>query len=186
VTSRRRELFTVGLENQPQLQHAQQVADQMGLPITVRELTKKEVVDLVPDVVQATESIDPTVVGVSLPFYATCQMARAKGLKDIVAGQLSDELFGGYARFEELAGNVATIKREVWESLVSASANDFETGDKVAVTNRLDLRCPFAYLPLVQYALRIPGGLKVRDKSGQRVGKYIRQNIRCSCCIPAA
>src|SRR3989442_11921694 len=130
LTSRRPELFTVGLENQPELQHAQQVADQMGLPITVRELTKKEVVDLVPDVVQATESIDPTVVGVSLPFYATCQMARAKGLKHIVAGQLSDELFGGYARFEELAGNDATVKREVWESLVSASANDFEPGDK--------------------------------------------------------
>src|SRR2546427_99992 len=162
LTSRRPELFTVGLENQPELQHAQQVADQMGLPITVRELTKKEVVDLVPDVVQATESIDPTVVGVSLPFYATCQMAQAKGLKHIVAGQLSDELFGGYARFEELAGNNATVKREVWESLVSASANDFEPGDKVAVTNRLDLRCPFAYLPLVQYALKIPAGFKVR------------------------
>src|SRR2546427_5171117 len=120
LTSRRPELFTVGLENQPELQHAQQVADQMGLPITVRELTKKEVVNLLPDVVQATESIDPTVVGVSLPFYATCQMARAKGLKHIVAGQLSDELFGGYARFEELAGNVATIKREAWDSGISS------------------------------------------------------------------
>jgi len=186
LTSRRPELFTVGLENQPELQHAQQVADQMGLPITVRELTKKEVVDLVPDVVQATESIDPTVVGVSLPFYATCQMARAKGLKDIVAGQLSDELFGGYARFEELAGNVATIKREVWESLVSASANDFEPGDKVAVTNRLDLRCPFAYLPLVQYALRIPAGFKVRVQNGQPVRKFILRKLASSWGLPAS
>jgi len=30
LTSRKPELFTVGLENQPELQHAQQVADQMG------------------------------------------------------------------------------------------------------------------------------------------------------------
>ncbi|TMI69350.1 hypothetical protein E6H16_00270 [Candidatus Bathyarchaeota archaeon] len=186
LTSRRPELFTVGLENQPELQHAQQVADQMGLPITVRELTKKEVVDLVPDVVQATESIDPTVVGVSLPFYATCQMARAKGLKHIVAGQLSDELFGGYARFEELAGNNATVKREVWESLVSASANDFEPGDKVAVTNRLDLRCPFAYLPLVQYALRIPAGFKVRVQNGQPVRKFILRKLASSWGLPAS
>jgi len=186
LTSRRPELFTVGLENQPELQHAQQVADQMGLPITVRELTKKEVVNLLPDVVQATESIDPTVVGVSLPFYATCQMARAKGLKHIVAGQLSDELFGGYARFEELAGNVATIKREVWESLVSASANDFEPGDKVAVTNGLGLRCPFAYLPLVQYALRIPAGFKVRVQNGQPVRKFILRKLASSWGLPAS
>src|SRR3989449_4072395 len=186
LTSRRPELFTVGLENQPELQHAQQVADQMGLPITVRELTKKEVVNLLPDVVQATESIDPTVVGVSLPFYATCQMARAKGLKHIDAGRLSDELFEGYARFEELAGNVATIKREVWESLVSASANDFEPGDKVAVTNGLGLRCPFAYLPLVQYALRIPAGFKVRVQNGQPVRKFILRKLASSWGLPAS
>src|SRR5207245_5367819 len=58
LTSRRPELFTVGLENQPELQHAQQVADQMRLPITVRALTKKEVVEPVPDVVPVTETID--------------------------------------------------------------------------------------------------------------------------------
>jgi len=78
-------------------------ADQMGLPITVRELTKKEVVDLVPDVVQATESIDPTVVGVSLSVLRNLSDGSSERVEHIVAGQLSDELFGGYARFEELA-----------------------------------------------------------------------------------
>src|SRR2546428_5496835 len=186
LTFRRPELFTVGLENQPELQHAQQVADQMGLPITVRELTKKEVVDLVPDVVQATESIDPTVVGVSLPFYATCQVARAKELTHIVAGQLSDELFGGYARFEDLAGNDATVRREVWDSVSSASINDFEPGDKVAVANRLDLRCPFAYLPFVQYALRIPAGLKVKLENGRPVRKYILRKLAATWGLPSS
>jgi asparagine synthase (glutamine-hydrolysing) len=158
----------------------------MGLPITVRELTKKEVIDLVPDVVQATESVDPIVVGVSLPFYATCQVARAKGLTHIVAGQLSDELFGGYARFEELAGNDATVRREVWDSVASASINDFEPGDKVAVANRLDLRCPFAYLPFVQYALRIPAGLKVKIENVRPVRKYILRKLAATWGLPSS
>ena len=186
LSHRKVELLTVGLENQPELQHAQQVADQMRLPITVRELTKKEVIDLVPEVVQATESVDPTVVGVSLPFYATCQVARAKGLTHIVAGQLSDELFGGYARFEELAGNDATVRREVWDSVASASINDFEPGDKVAVANRLDLRCPFAYLPFVQYALRIPAGLKVKIENARPVRKYILRKLAATWGLPSS
>ncbi len=186
LSDRKVELLTVGLEDQPELQHAQQVADQMRLPITVRELTKKEVIDLIPDVVQATESVDPTVVSVALPFYAACQVARAKGFTYVVAGQLSDELFGGYARFEELAGNDATVKREVWDSVVSAPANDFEPGDKVAVTNHLDLRCPFAYLPLVQYALRIPARFKVSIQNGRPVRKYILRMLASSWGLPGS
>jgi asparagine synthase (glutamine-hydrolysing) len=186
ISARKVELLTVGLEGQPELGHAQQVADQMGIPITVRELATREVVDLIPDVVQATESIDPTIVGVSLPFYATCQLARAKGLTHIVAGQLSDELFGGYGRFEELAGNDAAVKREVWDSVVSASANDFEPGDKLAVVNHLDLRCPFAYLPLVRYSLRIPARFKVNLQNGQPVRKYVLRKLASTWGLPSS
>jgi asparagine synthase (glutamine-hydrolysing) len=186
ISGRKVELLTVGLGDQPELGHAQEVADQMGVPITVRALTTREIVDLIPDVVQATESVDPTIVGVSLPFYATCQLARGKGLTHIVAGQLSDELFGGYARFEELAGNDATIKREVWDSVVSASANDFEPGEKVATLNRLDLRCPFAYLPLVKYSLRIPARFKVNLGNGQPVRKYILRKLASAWGLPSS
>ncbi|HZD12965.1 MAG TPA: asparagine synthase-related protein, partial [Candidatus Binatus sp.] len=56
------ELFTVGLEGQAELSHAEKVADEIGLPLTTRELTKREVIDLVPDVVEITETSDPIIV----------------------------------------------------------------------------------------------------------------------------
>jgi len=62
----------------------------------------------------------------------------------------------------------------------------FEPGDKVAVTNRLDLRCPFALLPLVQYALRIPAGFKVRVQNGQPVRKFILRKLASSWGLPAS
>jgi len=54
------------------------------------------------------------------------------------------------------------------------------------VTNRLDLRCPFAYLPLVQYALRIPPGFKVRVQNGQPVRKFILRKLASSWGLPAS
>src|SRR2546425_695627 len=78
--------------------------------------------------------------------------------------QSSDELFGGYAKFEELAlkEELDTVDLAMWNSVLAAAEGDFEPGDKVAVSFGLELRCPFAFLPLVNSALQLPVGLKVK------------------------
>lgn len=180
------ELVTVGIERQPELDHAHKVAAELGLPITIREITADEVVDSLPEVVSIVETADPVAVGVSIPFYFACRKARELGRSVIVAGQMSDELFGGYARFEELAaeGKPDQAAEEMWRSALAASTNDFEPGDKVAVSLGLEMRCPFAYLPLVDYALRLPLSLKVRTSGEKTTRKYILRKLAARLKLP--
>ncbi len=180
------DLFTVGMEEQPELEHAREVATELGLPITIRELTADEVLESLPDVVSIVESTDPVVVGVSVPFYFACRKAREMGRELIAAGQMSDELFGGYARFEDLVlnGRPDEARSEIWRSVLAAPANDFEPGDKVAVSFGLEMRCPFAYLPLVEYGLNLPLSLKVSALEGRAVRKYILRRLASTLKLP--
>jgi len=180
------ELITVGLKGQAELEHARQVAKELGLEITVRELSQSEIMDRLGEVVETVESTDPTVIGHSVPLFFVCEVAEEMGMGHLLVGQLSDELFAGYGRFEELAlkHHFLEAKKEVLRSVLAAATNDFEPGDKLAVSHRLELQSPFAYLPLVDYALGIPISLKLRLIGDGVVRKYILRRLAASWKLP--
>lgn len=180
------ELITVGMKGQDELEHARRVAKTLSLKITVKELSESEVLESLPDVIRTVESTDPMLVTISVPLYFVCQTARDMRMKSVVAGQLSDELFAGYGRFEELAltSEFEMARKEVWNSVLAASTNDFEPGDKLAVSHRLELRCPFAYLPLVQYSLQVPISLKLRVSEKNVVRKYVLRRLAADWKLP--
>ena len=180
------ELITVGLKGQAELEHARQVAKELGLEITVRELSQSEIIDRLGEVVETVESNDPTVIGHSVPLFFVCEVAEEMGMGRLLVGQLSDELFAGYGRFEELAlkHHFLEAKKEVLRSVLAAATNDFEPGDKLAVSHRLELQSPFAYLPLVDYALSMPISLKLRLIGDGVVRKYILRRLAASWKLP--
>ena len=180
------ELITVGLKGQAELEHARRVAKELGLDITVRELSQSEIMDRLGEVVETVESTDSTLVGHSVPLFFVCEVAKEMGMGHLLVGQLSDELFAGYGRFEELAlkHHFLEAKKEVLRSVLAAATNDFEPGDKLAVSHRLELQCPFAYLPLVDYALSIPISLKLRLTGNGVVRKYVLRRLAASWKLP--
>ncbi len=180
------ELISVGLRGQEELKHATHVAENLGLRATVKELSEKEVLDALPNVVNTIETTDPVIVGISVPIYFACAKAQEIGLKFLAAGQLSDEMFGGYGRFEDIAleNREGDLEKEMFASYVAASANDFDPGDKLAVAARLELCCPFAYLPLVRYALKLPVSLRVKKTNGLVIRKYILRKLAAKLGLP--
>ncbi len=182
----RPELITVGLKGQAELEHARRVAKELGLEITVRELSQSEIIDRLGEVVETVESTDSTVIGHSVPLFFVCELAEEMGMGHLLVGQLSDELFAGYGRFEELAlkHHFLEARKEVLNSVLGAATNDFEPGDKLAVSHRLELQCPFAYLPLVDYALRIPISLKLRLIDNGVVRKFVLRRLAASWKLP--
>jgi asparagine synthase (glutamine-hydrolysing) len=182
----RPKLITVGLKGQAELEHARRVAKELGLDITLRELSQSEIIDRLGEVVETVESNDPTVIGHSVPLFFVCELAKEMGMGHLLVGQLSDELFAGYGRFEELAlkHHFLEARKEVLRSVLAAATNDFEPGDKLAVSHRLDLQSPFAYLPLVDYALSIPISLKLRLIGDGVVRKYILRRLAASWKLP--
>jgi asparagine synthase (glutamine-hydrolysing) len=182
----RPELITVGLKGQAELEHAQSVAKELGLEITVRELSQSEIIDRLGEVVETVESNDSTLIGHSVPLFFVCEVAEEIGMRHLLVGQLSDELFAGYGRFEELAlkHHFLEAREEVLRSVLAASTNDFEPGDKLAISHRLELQSPFAYLPLVDYALSIPISLKLRLTGNGVVRKYVLRRLAASWKFP--
>jgi len=180
------ELISVGLKGQQELGHAERTAKSFGLHVDISELSSSDILDSLPDVVQIIETTDPVIVGISVPVYFACQKAREIGLNYIAAGQLSDELFGGYGKFQEIAVRDGTenLGREMFDSVVAASVKDFDPGDKLAVAAGLELCCPFAYLPLVEYALKLPSSLRVNLTNGKVIRKYILRKLAAHLGLP--
>ena len=180
------ELISVGLKGQQELGHAEKTAKSFGLHVDISELSSSDILDSLPDVVQIIETTDPVIVGISVPIHFACQKAREMGLNYIAAGQLSDELFGGYGKFEEVALRDGTenLGREMFDSVVAASVKDFDPGDKLAVAAGLELCCPFAYLPLVEYALKLPSALRVNRSDGKVIRKYILRKLAAHLELP--
>ncbi len=182
------ELITVGMTGQPELEHAAKAASFIGLQSKIKRLTEDDVVKALPDVVRTVENDSPVTVGISLPFYFACQLAHESGFEVIVAGQLSDELFGGYARFEEIALSQGLDKADLamWTSVLAAAEGDFAPGDKVASSCGLELRCPFAYFPLVEAALQLPVCLRVNVSGTGVTRKYILRRLAEKWGLPAS
>jgi len=180
------ELISVGLKGQQELEHAGKVAKTFGLRVKIRELSSSEIIKSLPDVVEIIETTDPVIVGISVPIYFACQKAREIGLRYIAAGQLSDELFGGYGKFEDIAlhDGIDTLGSEMFNSVVAASVKDFDPGDKLAVAAGLELCSPFAYLPLVEYALKLPVSLRVNLANGKVIRKYVLRKLAARLNLP--
>jgi asparagine synthase (glutamine-hydrolysing) len=180
------ELISVGLKGQQELGHAEKTAKCFGLRVNIRELSSSDVLNSLPDVVNIIETADPVIVGISVPIYFACQRAREMGLSYVAAGQLSDELFGGYGKFEDTALRDGTdnLGREMFDSVVAASAKDFDPGDKLAVAAGLELCCPFGYLPFVEYALKLPASLRINFANGKVIRKYILRRLAAHLGLP--
>jgi len=179
-------LISVGLKGQQELDHAEKTAKSFGLSFDMEELSSSEILNSLPDVVKTIETTDPVIVGISVPIHFACQKAREMGLRYVAAGQLSDELFGGYGKFEDIALRDGTdnLGGEMFDSVVAASARDFDPGDKLAVAAGLELCCPFAYLPLVEYVLKLPSSLRVNLADGKVTRKYVLRRLAARLSLP--
>jgi asparagine synthase (glutamine-hydrolysing) len=82
----------------------------------------------------------------------------------MMLGQLADELFGGYMKYTRIAresGDEAAA--EVMYSDVVESGKRAFLRDEEAVARFTEVRFPFADEALVEFALGIPVGYKIRD-----------------------
>ena len=68
--------------------------------LRIHLLSVKEIESLIPQIIRATESVDPMKIAIGIPLYVVAKIARENGKRVILTGQGADELFGGYRRHE--------------------------------------------------------------------------------------
>lgn len=87
--------FSIGLENSPDLQAARKAAHYLGTVHHEYVFTVQEGLDAVPEVIHHLETFDVTTVRASTPMYLLSRKIKATGVKMVLSGEGSDEIFGG-------------------------------------------------------------------------------------------
>jgi asparagine synthetase B (glutamine-hydrolysing) len=122
------------------------------------------------------ENVSEELAGVKLPFEPTLmdrslwclyslvsKTARNAGARVILLGQLSDELFGGYAKYEEaIRENGEGAAMSMMESDVKEYARRGRIRDFGACAPWAEPRLPFEAAQVMDFGLSLPVSFKVR------------------------
>ena len=87
--------FSIGLEGSPDLLAARKAADFLGTVHHEYVFTVEEGLDAIPEVIHHLETFDVTTVRASTPMYLLSRKIKAMGVKMVLSGEGSDEIFGG-------------------------------------------------------------------------------------------
>ena len=87
--------FSIGLEHSPDLLAARKAAHYLGTVHHEYVFTVQEGLDAIPDVIYHLETYDVTTVRASTPMYLLSRKIKAMGVKMVLSGEGSDEIFGG-------------------------------------------------------------------------------------------
>ncbi|KAF3283399.1 asparagine synthetase [Orbilia oligospora] len=107
--------FSIGLPGSPDGVAAQKVADFLGTEHYNYTFTIQEGLDALRDVIYHLETYDVTTIRASTPMYLLSRKIKALGVKMVLSGEGSDEIFGGYLYFHAAPDKTAfhdeTVRR---------------------------------------------------------------------------
>jgi len=88
--------FCIGLKNSPDMIQAKKIAKYLGTHHTAIEYTVEKGISVIKDVIQAVETYDVTTIRASTPMWLLGSAISKRGIKMVLSGEGSDELFAGY------------------------------------------------------------------------------------------
>jgi len=166
------ETYSIGLEGSEDLIYARKVAKHLKTKHTEIELTEKDFIDAIPEVINAIESYDTTSVRASIGNYLIGKHISQNSLaKVIFNGDGSDELMGGYLYFSK-APNEIDFDKECRRLLKDISYFDVLRSDKCISSHGLEPRTPFLDRSFTQYYLSIPAKTRFVQKQNY-IEKYL-------------
>ena len=154
--------FTVGTAGSEDLAYARQLTADLGVEHVVvavrpRELGRREVREAI-RVSELTEYGDIINAVVSQRLFGA---VHAAGVKVVLTGDGSDELFGGYAMYHRIARHDA--RRLFLHKIRYLSHTELQRVDRMSMAQQVEARVPFLDLRMLELAMRIPHCLKLCD-----------------------
>lgn len=162
--------FAVGLEGAPDLVAAKKVADMIGTVHHEIHFTVQEGLDAIRDVIYFLETYDVTTIRASTPMYLMSRKIKAMGIKMVLSGEGSDEIFGGYLYFHK-APNAQEFHEETVRKLDRLHMFDCARANKATCAWGVEARVPFLDKEFIDVAMR----LNPKDKmiAGDRMEKWV-------------
>lgn len=146
--------FAIGLEGSPDLIAAQKAADYIGTIHHEVHFTIQEALDALPDVIYHIETYDITTVRASTPMYLLARVIKSMGIKMVLSGEGSDELFGGYLYFHK-APNACEFHEELVRKMSKLHLYDCLRANKSLMAWGVEGRVPFLDKDFIDIAMRL-------------------------------
>ena len=167
--------FAVGLEGSPDLLAAKKAADYIGTVHHEVHFTIQEALDALPDVIYHIETYDITTVRASTPLYLLARVIKSMGIKMVLSGEGSDELFGGYLYFHK-APNACEFHEELVRKMSKLHLYDCLRANKSLMAWGVEGRVPFLDKDFIDIAMNLNPSDKMNIKLAdgkQRMEKWI-------------
>lgn len=146
--------FAVGLEGSPDLKAARKAAAHIGTVHHEVHFTLQEALDVLPEVVYHLETYDITTIRASTPMYLLARAIKSMGIKMVLSGEGSDELFGGYLYFHK-APNASELHAETVRKLGKLHLYDCLRANKALAAWGVEGRVPFLDKEFIDIAMRL-------------------------------
>lgn len=153
--------FSIGLEggNATDLIAAERAAKWLGTKHYNFTFTMDEGLAAIRDVIWHLETYDVTTIRASTPMFLLARKIKSMGIKMVLSGEGSDEIFGGYLYFLK-APNDTEHSRECVRRVGQLSLFDCLRANKSTMAWGVEARPPFLDTELVKLGLSMPACLK--------------------------
>ncbi|OOW84868.1 asparagine synthetase B [Xanthomonas campestris pv. vitistrifoliae] len=156
--------FAIGLKGSPDLAAAEVAAAALGTVHHGFEYTFDEGLDALPDVIRHIETYDVTTIRASTPMFLLARRIKAMGVKMVLSGEGSDEIFGGYLYFHK-APNAREFHEELVRKLDALNNYDCLRANKSMMAWGVEPRVPFLDREFLDVAMRMDARFKMVDKT---------------------
>lgn len=137
------------------------------------------------DIIWHIESYDIPTVRASIPMFFLSRYIQDCGVKVVLSGEGSDEIFGGYLYFY-FADDPESFHRETVERVRNLHLSDVLRADKSTMAHGVEARVPFLDLAFLDLAMTIDPSLKrpLRAEAG-REGRMEKALLRIAFADPS-
>ncbi len=154
--------FTVGTPDSEDVRYASRLCADLGVPHEIIDLRPRDIgLDDIRTAIrlsELTEYGDIINAVVSVPLF---RRVHEMGVKVVLAGDGSDELFGGYDMYHQVGDDLR--QRLFLHKIRNLCRTELQRVDRTSMGQGVEVRVPFLDLALVELAMRIPIDLKMRD-----------------------
>lgn len=154
--------ITIGAPGSQDIAYARRLTAELAVPHEVIEIPPSQIglydVREAIRISELSEYGDIINAVACVPLY---RRVRDLGIKVVLTGDGSDELFGGYPMYDQI--EAAQQRRLFLHKLANLGRTELQRVDRASMGHRVETRVPFLDPKLVELAMRLPMTMKVRD-----------------------
>ena len=134
--------FSIGLPGAPDTKAAKEVAKYLGTKHHDFTFTTEDGLNALSDVIFHLETYDVTTIRASTPMFLLSRKIKAMGVKMVLSGEGSDEIFGGYLYFHAAPSKEA-FHEETVRRIKNLHLSDCLRANKSTAAWGVEARVPF-------------------------------------------